>query len=63
LATTDDVAAAALFLASPEGAFLNGVALPVDGGLTAYLVGFKNTVAASVSEWTVLPLAYARSHH
>jgi NAD(P)-dependent dehydrogenase (short-subunit alcohol dehydrogenase family) len=36
LATTDDVAAAALFLASPEGAFLNGVALPVDGGLTAY---------------------------
>ena len=36
LATTEDVAAAALFLASAEGAFLNGVALPVDGGLTAY---------------------------
>ncbi|HTZ20507.1 MAG TPA: SDR family oxidoreductase [Opitutaceae bacterium] len=35
LATTEDVAAAALFMASAEGAFLNGVALPVDGGLTA----------------------------
>jgi NAD(P)-dependent dehydrogenase (short-subunit alcohol dehydrogenase family) len=36
LATAEDVAEAALFLASAEGAFLNGVALPVDGGLTAY---------------------------
>jgi NAD(P)-dependent dehydrogenase (short-subunit alcohol dehydrogenase family) len=36
LATADDVANAALFLASDEAAFLNGVALPVDGGLTAY---------------------------
>ena len=36
LATEKDVANAALYLASEEGAFLNGVALPVDGGLTAY---------------------------
>jgi NAD(P)-dependent dehydrogenase (short-subunit alcohol dehydrogenase family) len=36
LATAEDVAAAALYLASGEAAFLNGVALPVDGGLTAY---------------------------
>jgi NAD(P)-dependent dehydrogenase (short-subunit alcohol dehydrogenase family) len=35
LATEADVAAAALFLASDEAAFLNGVALPVDGGTTA----------------------------
>lgn len=35
LATADDVAAAALFLASNEAAFLNGVALPVDGGTIA----------------------------
>jgi 3-oxoacyl-[acyl-carrier protein] reductase len=31
----EDVAACALFLASDEAAFINGVALPVDGGLTA----------------------------
>jgi NAD(P)-dependent dehydrogenase (short-subunit alcohol dehydrogenase family) len=36
LATAQDVANAALFLASDEAAFLNGVSLPVDGGLTAY---------------------------
>jgi cyclopentanol dehydrogenase len=36
LATKTDVANAALYLASSEGAFLNGVSLPVDGGLTAY---------------------------
>lgn len=36
LATSQDVANAALFLASDESAFLNGVSLPVDGGLTAY---------------------------
>jgi NAD(P)-dependent dehydrogenase (short-subunit alcohol dehydrogenase family) len=36
LATVQDVANAALFLASDEAAFLNGVSLPVDGGLTAY---------------------------
>jgi NAD(P)-dependent dehydrogenase (short-subunit alcohol dehydrogenase family) len=35
LATDPDVANAALFLASDEAAFLNGVALPVDGGATA----------------------------
>ncbi|MDR0568912.1 MAG: SDR family oxidoreductase [Spirochaetaceae bacterium] len=35
LATSADVANAALFLASDEAAFINGVALPVDGGTTA----------------------------
>jgi NAD(P)-dependent dehydrogenase (short-subunit alcohol dehydrogenase family) len=35
LATETDVANAALFLASDEASFLNGVALPVDGGVTA----------------------------
>jgi NAD(P)-dependent dehydrogenase (short-subunit alcohol dehydrogenase family) len=35
LASETDVANAALFLASDEAAFLNGVALPVDGGTTA----------------------------
>ena len=35
LATPADVAGAVLFLASDEAAFLTGVALPVDGGLTA----------------------------
>ena len=36
LASALDVANAALFLASDEAAFITGVALPVDGGLTAY---------------------------
>ena len=36
LATDLDVANAVVFLASDEATFLNGVALPVDGGLTAY---------------------------
>ncbi len=36
LATAQDVANAALFLASDEAGFITGVALPVDGGLTAY---------------------------
>lgn len=35
-ATVEDVAEAVLFLVSPQGAFINGVILPVDGGLTAY---------------------------
>jgi NAD(P)-dependent dehydrogenase (short-subunit alcohol dehydrogenase family) len=36
LASARDVANAALFLASDEAGFITGVALPVDGGLTAY---------------------------
>lgn len=35
LASDRDVADAALYLASDEASFLNGVSLPVDGGLTA----------------------------
>jgi NAD(P)-dependent dehydrogenase (short-subunit alcohol dehydrogenase family) len=35
LAGAEDVANAALFLASDEAAFINGVAFPVDGGTTA----------------------------
>jgi NAD(P)-dependent dehydrogenase (short-subunit alcohol dehydrogenase family) len=35
LATPDDMANAALFLASDEAAYVHGVALPVDGGYTA----------------------------
>lgn len=35
LATTADVANALVYLASDEAAFINGVAFPVDGGLTA----------------------------
>lgn len=36
MASLQDIAEAALFLASDEGSFINGVALPVDGGVTAY---------------------------
>jgi NAD(P)-dependent dehydrogenase (short-subunit alcohol dehydrogenase family) len=36
LATVADVANAFVFLASDEAAFINGVAFPVDGGLTAH---------------------------
>lgn len=35
LATTADVANALVYLASDEAAFINGAAIPVDGGLTA----------------------------
>lgn len=34
LATAEDVAHAVLFLACDEAAFINGIALPVDGGVT-----------------------------
>lgn len=36
MAGVDDIAEAALYLASEAGSFINGVALPVDGGVTAY---------------------------
>lgn len=36
LASSQDVANAVLYLASEEASFLNGVALPVDGGVTCY---------------------------
>jgi NAD(P)-dependent dehydrogenase (short-subunit alcohol dehydrogenase family) len=36
LASLEDVAGAALYLASEEAAFINGVAFPVDGGVTAW---------------------------
>jgi cyclopentanol dehydrogenase len=36
MASMQDIAAAALYLASEEGAYINGIALPVDGGVTAY---------------------------
>lgn len=35
LPTPEDVAAAALFLASDEAKFITGIALPIDGGYTA----------------------------
>ena len=36
LASAADVANAVLYLASEEASFINGVALPVDGGVTCY---------------------------
>lgn len=36
IATTADVAKAFVYLASDEAAFINGIAFPVDGGLTAW---------------------------
>lgn len=35
MVTPHDVASAALFLASDRAAYINGVCLPVDGGLSA----------------------------
>ena len=35
LGTADDIARAALFLASPESAYTSGAVIPVDGGLAA----------------------------
>jgi NAD(P)-dependent dehydrogenase (short-subunit alcohol dehydrogenase family) len=36
MASLEDIAEAAAYLASDAGSFINGVALPVDGGVTAY---------------------------
>ena len=36
MASLQDIAEAAVYLASEEGSFINGIALPVDGGVTAY---------------------------
>ncbi len=36
LATSADVANAVLYLASEEASFINGISLPVDGGVTCY---------------------------
>ena len=36
MATVEDVANAILYLSSEEASYLNGVNLPVDGGVTCY---------------------------
>ena len=36
LASVEDVANAVLYLASAEASFINGVSLPIDGGVTSY---------------------------
>ncbi len=36
LATADDVANAVVYLASEEASFINGISLPIDGGVTCY---------------------------
>ncbi len=36
MASLQDIGEAALYLASEEAGFINGIALPVDGGVTAY---------------------------
>ncbi|MER5944765.1 SDR family NAD(P)-dependent oxidoreductase [Streptomyces sp. NPDC001904] len=41
----EDIAAAVAFLASRDAAWVTGVVLPVDGGLTAVHTGFKGTSA------------------
>ena len=38
-ASTDEIAAGALFLASPSASFITGVILPVDGGCTSTFPG------------------------
>jgi meso-butanediol dehydrogenase / (S,S)-butanediol dehydrogenase / diacetyl reductase len=42
----EDVAAAALFLCSPEADWITGVNLPVDGGLTAGSYRFLQDLGA-----------------
>lgn len=36
LASADDVAQAVLYLASREASFINGISMPIDGGVTCY---------------------------
>jgi meso-butanediol dehydrogenase/(S,S)-butanediol dehydrogenase/diacetyl reductase len=40
----EDIASAAAFLASPEAAWITGVTLPVDGGITAVSAGFQQAI-------------------
>jgi NAD(P)-dependent dehydrogenase (short-subunit alcohol dehydrogenase family) len=40
MATPEEIAAAIVFLASPEAAFITGVALPIEGGAT---LGYRRT--------------------
>lgn len=49
LASPDEVAAAALFLASDDASWITGVALAVDGGLTA------RSAAPTGLSWTIAP--------